>query len=172
MSGFFGVASRDDCVHDLFFGTDYQSHLGTQRGGMAVTRDGAFTRFIHDIRNTQFRSKFEDDVKRLAGNAGVGVISDFEDQRILVSSHLGTFAIVTVGVVQNADALAREGFKRRGTHFSGVAGGGINPTELVPGARPRGTPCRSARSCECTTTAAGRCTCARRARRSCSGASS
>ncbi|MDP2955166.1 MAG: amidophosphoribosyltransferase [Longimicrobiales bacterium] len=131
MSGFFGVASRDDCVHDLFFGTDYQSHLGTQRGGMAVTRDGAFTRFIHDIRNSQFRSKFEDDVKRLVGHAGVGVISDFEDQPILVSSHLGTFAIVTVGVVQNADALAREGFKRRSAHFSEVAGGGINPTELV-----------------------------------------
>ncbi|MHB1194169.1 MAG: amidophosphoribosyltransferase [Longimicrobiales bacterium] len=131
MSGFFGVASREDCVNDLFFGTDYQSHLGTQRGGLAVARDGAFKRFIHDIRNTQFRSKFEDDVKRLSGTAGVGVISDYDDQPILVSSHLGTFAVVTVGVVHNADALARTALKRRGTHLAEIAHGYINPTELV-----------------------------------------
>ncbi|HSW31316.1 MAG TPA: amidophosphoribosyltransferase [Longimicrobiales bacterium] len=131
MSGFFGVASHVDCVSDLFFGTDYQSHLGTQRGGLAVARDGAFKRFIHDIRNTQFRSKFEDDVKRLSGTAGVGVISDYDDQPILVSSHLGTFAVVTVGVVHNADALARTALKRRGTHLAEIAHGYINPTELV-----------------------------------------
>ncbi|NJD19055.1 MAG: amidophosphoribosyltransferase [Gemmatimonadetes bacterium] len=131
MSGFFGVASREDCVNDLFFGTDYQSHLGTQRGGLAVTRDGAFTRFIHDIRNTQFRSKFEDDVKRLSGTGGVGVISDFDDQPILVSSHLGTFAVVTVGVVHNAEALAREVLKRRGTHLAEIGHGYLNSTELV-----------------------------------------
>jgi amidophosphoribosyltransferase len=131
MSGFFGVASREDCVQDLFFGTDYQSHLGTQRGGLAVAREGAFKRFIHDIRNTQFRSKFEDDVKRLSGNVGVGIISDYEDQPILVSSHLGTFAIVTVGVVHNAEALARKALERRGTHLAEIARGYINPTELV-----------------------------------------
>jgi amidophosphoribosyltransferase len=131
MSGFFGVASREDCVNDLFFGTDYQSHLGTQRGGLAVARDGAFKRFIHDIRNTQFRSKFDDDVKRLSGTAGVGVISDFDDQPILVSSHLGTFAVVTVGVVHNAEALARTALQRRGTHLAEIAHGYINPTELV-----------------------------------------
>lgn len=131
MSGFFGVASREDCVSDLFFGTDYQSHLGTQRGGLAVARDGAFKRFIHDIRNTQFRSKFDDDVKRLSGRTGVGVISDFDDQPILVSSHLGTFAVVTVGVIHNAEALAQDVLKRRGTHLAEIAHGYINPTELV-----------------------------------------
>jgi amidophosphoribosyltransferase len=131
MSGFFGVASRADCVGDLFFGTDYQSHLGTQRGGLAVKSNGGFTRFIRDITNAQFRSKFDDDLKDLAGHLGVGVISDFEDQPILVSSHLGTYAIVTVGVVQNAVVLAARAFAKRSAHFSEVAGGLVNPTELV-----------------------------------------
>lgn len=131
MSGFFGVASREDCVRDLFFGTDYQSHLGTQRGGLAVRNGEGFARSIHDIRNAQFRTKFEDDVAHMSGETGIGIISDFEDQPVLVSSHLGTYAIATVGVVQNADTLAREAFARRSAHFSEVAGGIINPTELV-----------------------------------------
>jgi amidophosphoribosyltransferase len=131
MSGFFGVATRDDCVQDLFFGTDYQSHLGTQRGGLAVQGSKGFTRFIHDIRNAQFRSKFDADIKHMSGAFGIGVISDYEDQPVLVSSHLGTYAIVTVGVVNNADALAARAFAKKSAHFSEVAGGGVNPTELV-----------------------------------------
>jgi amidophosphoribosyltransferase len=131
MSGFFGVAAREDCVEDLFFGTDYQSHLGTQRGGLAVRNQDGFDRSIHDIRNAQFRTKFDDDVRTMRGRSGVGVISDFEDQPLLVTSHLGRYAIVTVGAVQNVDALAQEAFRRRSTHFSEVAGGSINPTELV-----------------------------------------
>jgi len=131
MGGFFGVASRTDCVEDLFYGTDYHSHLGTKRGGLATIHSGGFTRFIHDITNSQFRSKFEDDIRKMSGSRGVGVISDFEDQPLIIGSHLGAYAIVTVGVVRNGDALAQEAFKRRTTHFSEMAGGDVNPTELV-----------------------------------------
>ncbi|HUX16517.1 MAG TPA: amidophosphoribosyltransferase [Phycisphaerae bacterium] len=131
MGGFFGVASRTDCVEDLFYGTDYHSHLGTKRGGLAAIHSGGFTRFIHDITNSQFRSKFEDDIRKMSGSRGVGVISDYEDQPLIIGSHLGAYAIVTVGVVRNAEALAREAFGRRTTHFSEMAGGEINPTELV-----------------------------------------
>ena len=131
MGGFFGVASKSSCVEDLFFGTDYHSHLGTQRGGLATKNNGGFTRFIHDIRNAQFRSKFEDDVRKLSGNTGIGVISDYEDQPLLIGSHLGNYAIVTVGVVKNTDALAKEAFDRRAAHFSELGGGYINPSELV-----------------------------------------
>lgn len=131
MSGFFGVVSTGDCVQDLFFGTDYQSHLGTQRGGMAVLDGEGITRSIHDIRNAPFRSKFEDDAARMAGWAGVGVISDYEDQPVLVRSHLGTYAIVTVGAVRNAEALAQEAFRSGATHFAEVAHGALNPTEVV-----------------------------------------
>jgi amidophosphoribosyltransferase len=131
MGGFFGVASRTDCVEDLFYGTDYHSHLGTKRGGLAVIHSGGFTRFIHDITNAQFRSKFEDDIRKMGGSRGVGVISDYEDQPLIIGSHLGAYAIVTVGVVRNGDALAQEAFKRRTTHFSEMAGGDVNPTELV-----------------------------------------
>jgi len=131
MGGFFGVASRTDCVEDLFYGTDYHSHLGTKRGGLAAIHSGGFTRFIHDITNSQFRSKFEDDIRKMSGSRGVGVISDYEDQPLIIGSHLGAYAIVTVGVVRNGDALAQEAFKRRTTHFSEMAGGDVNPTELV-----------------------------------------
>jgi len=131
MGGFFGVAAKDDCVQDLFYGTDYHSHLGTQRGGLAVAGRSGFTRFIHDITNAQFRSKFEQDIQRMHGGRGIGVISDFEDQPLLVSSHLGVYAIVTVGVIQNAADLVAKAFARRGTHFSEMSGGAINPTELV-----------------------------------------
>jgi len=131
MGGFFGVASRDDCVAEVFYGTDYHSHLGTVRGGLAVKNDAGFSRHIHDITNAQFRSKFEDDIKEMRGSSGIGVISDFDDQPLLIGSHLGLYAIVTVGVIQNLDALAREAFGKRTTHFSEMAGGEINPTELV-----------------------------------------
>lgn len=131
MGGFFGVVSKNDCVNDLFFGTDYHSHLGTKRGGMAVMNQKGFTRFIHDITNAQFRSKFDSDVGKMKGKKGVGVISDFEDQPLLIGSHLGTYAIVTVGVVQNAEKLAAKAFSKRTTHFSEMSGGEINPTELI-----------------------------------------
>ena len=131
MGGLFGVASKQDCVDDLFFGTDYHSHFGTCRGGLAVKNAQGFTRFIHDITNAQFRSKFEDDLPKMHGNRGIGVISDHEDQPLLVGSHLGVYAIVTVGVIKNAAQLARSAFEKRATHFSEMSGGEINPTELV-----------------------------------------
>ena len=131
MGGIFGVVSKHDCVNDLFFGTDYHSHLGTQRGGMAVRNGDGYSRTIHDIRNAQFRSKFDEDMVKMNGNQGIGVISDYEDQPILVSSHLGTYAIVTVGLISNAAALARKAFKKKHTHFAEVARNEVNPTELV-----------------------------------------
>ena len=131
MGGFFGVVAREDCVSDLFYGTDYHSHLGTMRGGLAVANSSGFTRFIHDITNSQFRSKFEDDVLGMRGKMGIGVISDYEDQPLIIGSHLGVYAIVTVGVIKNADELAGAVFNNRATHFSEMSGGEINPTELV-----------------------------------------
>ncbi len=131
MGGFFGVVSKDDCVSDLFYGTDYHSHLGTKRGGLATLNSAGFIRFIHNIENSQFRSKFEDDINSLHGHKGIGVISDHEDQPLLISSHLGTYAIVTVGKVTNADQLAADAFGKRATHFSEMSGGQINPTELT-----------------------------------------
>ncbi len=131
MGGFFGVVHRDDCVTDLFYGTDYHSHLGTRRGGMATLGENGFARFIHNIENAQFRSKFEDDVDRLHGRMGVGIISDYEDQPLIISSHLGVYAIVTVGKVANLDKLAHEAFRKRTTHFSEMSGAEVNPTELV-----------------------------------------
>ena len=131
MGGLFGVVSKDDCIHDLFFGTDYHSHLGTQRGGFAVRNGDGVVRHIHDITNAQFRSKFDDDVSGMHGRSGIGIISDYEDQPILVSSHLGIYAIATVGVVQNVDELTRSAFKLRTTHFSEFAKNEVNPTELI-----------------------------------------
>jgi len=131
MGGLFGVVSKDDCVSDLFYGTDYHSHLGTMRGGLAVMAPDGVTRFIHDITNAQFRSKFESDVPRMRGSKGIGVISDFEDQPLIIGSHHGVYAIVTVGVVRNAAELARKAFGRRSTHFSEMSGGAIKPTEIV-----------------------------------------
>ncbi|MBN1308643.1 MAG: amidophosphoribosyltransferase [Chitinispirillaceae bacterium] len=131
MGGFFGVVSHESCVPDLFYGTDYHSHLGTRRGGLAVFNAGGITRFIHDITNTQFRSKFDDDVQKLAGKSGIGVISDHEDQPLIIGSHLGIYAIVTVGVIKNAEHLARKASNERRIHFSEMSGNEINPTELV-----------------------------------------
>ena len=131
MGGFFGVASKSDCVTDLFYGTDYHSHLGTRRGGLAVSTKHGLERFIHDITNAQFRSKLEADLPRLAGNRGIGVISDYEDQPLIIGSRLGRFAIVTVGVVQNLETLAEQAYASRSAHFSEMTGEEINPTELV-----------------------------------------
>ena len=131
MGGFFGVASQTDCVADLFYGTDYHSHLGTMRGGMAIYGEGGFSRVIHDITNSPFRSKFEDELGKMRGRIGIGVISDYEDQPLIIGSHLGTYAIVTVGRILNLEKLAAEAFRGRTTHFSEMGGVGINPTELV-----------------------------------------
>ncbi len=131
MGGFFGVASKGDCTTDLFYGTDYHSHLGTMRGGLVVNNGKGFTRFIHDITNSQFRSKFENDIEKMHGSRGIGVISDNEDQPLLIGSHLGDYAIVTVGVIKNLEQLKKEAFKKRTTHFSEMSHGEVNPTELI-----------------------------------------
>ena len=131
MGGFFGAVSKSDCVQDIFFGTDYHSHLGTMRGGLAMRGKKGITRIIHDITNAQFRSKFDDDLPSLKGKCGIGVISDYEDQPLIIGSHLGVYAIVTVGVIKNAKELAKEAFGKKATHFSEMSGGEINPTELV-----------------------------------------
>jgi amidophosphoribosyltransferase len=131
MSGFFGIVSTKDCVSDLFFGTDYHSHLGTRRGGLAVRSPAGIKRVIHDITNSQFRSKFEDDLRRMNGPWGIGVISDFEDQPLIIGSHLGTYAIVTVGVIKNMEELVSQAFSKSATHFSEMSGNEINPTEVV-----------------------------------------
>ncbi len=132
MGGFFGVVSDDDCVVDLFYGTDYHSHLGTRRGGLAVAApDGRIVRRIHDISNTQFRSKFDDDLGDFAGHVGIGIISDYEDQPLLISSHFGTYAIVTVSKINNIDELAQELFEGGMSHFTESGDGELNPTEMV-----------------------------------------
>ena len=131
MGGFFAVASKESCVLDLFFGTDYHSHLGTRRAGMAVYGKKGFDRAIHNIQNSPFRTKFERDAEDLEGNLGIGCISDFEPQPLLVNSHLGSFAITTVGKINNAEQLVDECFKFGHTHFLEMSGGTINPTEIT-----------------------------------------
>ena len=131
MGGFFGVASKTDCVFDLFFGTDYHSHLGTKRGGMAVCGEDGFQRAIHNIENAPFRTKLERDVDEMKGPLGIGCISDTEPQPLIVRSHLGNFAITTVGRINNMEALVREAFDAGTTHFLEMSGGSINPTELT-----------------------------------------
>jgi len=131
MGGFFAVASKESCIMDLFFGTDYHSHLGTKRGGMAVYGPKGFDRSIHNIQNSPFRTKFERDVEELEGNLGIGCISDFEPQPLLVHSHLGSFAVTTVGRINNVDELVNECFENGHTHFLEMSGGSINPTEIV-----------------------------------------
>ena len=131
MGGLFGVVSNEDCVSDLFYGTDYHSHLGTARGGLAVKNPEGFIRFIHNIENAQFRSKFEQDITKMHGTRGIGVISDYDNQPLLIRSHLGKYAIVTVGAIKNADKLVKKVFGTRIIHFSEMIGEEINPTELV-----------------------------------------
>jgi len=129
MSGIFGVVSKSDCVRDLFYGTDYHSHLGTEFGGLAVLGD-TFSRQIHNISQTQFKSKFYDDSKRMKGNSGIGVISAFDEQPIYLSSKYGPFCIVTNGFIENAEGLAAA-LLRRGGSFSEVTKGSVNVTELI-----------------------------------------
>ncbi len=132
MGGFFGVVSDADCVGDLFYGTDYHSHLGTKRGGLAVTDAyGSIKRFIHDITNSQFRSKFDSDVGQLAGKCGIGVISDLEDQPLIIGSHLGIYSIVTVGKLNNTEELTKRLINEKHGHFSELSTGEYNPTEIV-----------------------------------------
>ena len=132
MGGFFGVASKEDCVFDLFFGTDYHSHLGTRRAGMAVySKDNGFDRAIHNIENAPFRTKFDKDLSEMHGHLGIGCISDFEPQPLMVRSHHGTYAITTVGKINNTDALIKEVFDKGHSHFLEMSGGDINATELV-----------------------------------------
>jgi len=130
MGGLFGVYSNTDCVEDVFYGTDYHSHLGTKRGGLAIKNAGGFQRFIKDITTSQFRSKFDRDIKKMHGNKGIGVISDHEDQPLIINSRLGVFAISTVGKINNIEELANKALQN-GTHFSEMHGGEINPTEMV-----------------------------------------
>lgn len=131
MGGIFGVASKTSCVQDLFFGIDYHSHLGTRRGGMAVYGKDGFNRAIHNIENSPFRTKFERDIDELEGNLGIGCISDNEPQPLLVQSHLGSFAITTVGKINNIDQLVQNAYDNGCTHFLEMSGGLINATELV-----------------------------------------
>ena len=131
MGGFFGAVSKQDCVMDVFFGVDYHSHLGTRRAGMIV-RDAqtGFQRQIHNIENTPFRTKFEKDLPGFHGCSGIGCISDMDPQPLLVRSHLGLYAITTVGIINNADALIERYFAAHGTQFMAMSSGQVNQTEL------------------------------------------
>ena len=131
MGGFFATASKHDCVFDLFFGTDYHSHLGTRRAGMTVYGEGGFNRSIHSIENSPFRTKFEKEVNEMHGNLGIGCISDYEPQPLIVRSHHGTYSLTTVGKITNQEELEGEIFKNANTHFLEMSGGDINATELV-----------------------------------------
>ena len=132
MGGFFGVAAKEDCMFDLFFGTDYHSHLGTRRAGMAVySREEGYNRAIHNIENAPFRTKFDKDVNEMKGNLGIGCISDYEPQPLIVRSHHGTYAITTVGKINNSGSLINELFAKGHSHFLEMSGGDINATELV-----------------------------------------
>lgn len=131
MGGIFGVASKKSCTLDLFFGVDYHSHLGTKRGGMAVYGDHGFARSIHNIENSPFRTKFDGDLDELEGRIGIGCISDHEPQPLLIQSHLGSFAISTVGKINNQEALIKRAYENGHIHFLEMSGGLINATELV-----------------------------------------
>ena len=130
MGGFFGEVSKDDCVLDVYYGTDYHSHLGTKRGGMCILNSTGYSRAIHNIENDYFRSKFEPDLPKFKGNKGIGVISDADAQPLIIGSHLGNFGIVTVGRINNLEQLGKEAFDKR-LHFSEMSGGEMHPTELV-----------------------------------------
>ncbi len=132
MGGFFGAVSKRDCVLDVFFGTDYHSHLGTRRGGMAVYDPAeGFQRQIHNIENTPFRTKFEKDLGKFCGGSGIGCISDTDPQPLLVRSHLGLYAISTVGIINNAEDLVERYFSDHGHQFMAMGSGKVNSTELV-----------------------------------------
>ena len=131
MGGFFGVASKKNCTLELFHGIDYHSHLGTRRGGMAMYGEEGFQRAIHNIENSPFRTKFEKDAGEMTGYLGIGCISDFEPQPLLIQSHLGSFAITTVGKINNEEELLEKLYKNGHAHFQEMSGGKINATELI-----------------------------------------
>ncbi len=131
MGGFFGVVSKEDCLFDLFFGTDYHSHLGTRRGGLAVYGENGFDRAIHNIENSPFRTKFDKDMQKMHGYMGIGCISDYEPQPLIVRSHHGTYAITTVSKINNTQEIVDTVFQHGNSHFLEMSGGDINPTELV-----------------------------------------
>ena len=131
MGGFFGTISKGACITDLFYGTDYNSHLGTRRGGMATyDKEEGFTRSIHNLENSYFRTKFEPGLPKFKGKAGIGIISDTDAQPIVINSHLGKFAIVTVAKINNLDELEKE-LLEANMHFSELSSGKTNQTELV-----------------------------------------
>ncbi len=130
MGGFFGVAKHDECINELFYGVDYNSHMGTKIAGIATCNNGVFTRSIHNIENSYFRSKFENDLKDFSGTKGIGVISDTDAQPIIVNCHLGKFAIVTVGRINNIGELEKE-LLAKGHHFCEHSYDIINPTEMI-----------------------------------------
>lgn len=131
MGGFFGAVARHDVTLDVFFGVDYHSHLGTKRGGMIMLGENGFQRQIHNIENTPFRTKFEADLHKFCGNAGIGCISDADPQPLLVRSHLGLFAITTVGLINNTDQLLEQYFSKNGHQFMAMSSGKVNSTELT-----------------------------------------
>jgi len=131
MGGFFGTVSRQKCIADLFYGTDYQSHLGTKRGGMATySQEKGFFRSIHNLENTYFRTRFEDELEKFHGNSGIGVISDTDAQPLLMNSHLGRFALVTVAKINNLEEIAEQ-LLNENMVLSEFSSGKINPTELI-----------------------------------------
>lgn len=131
MGGFFAAALRENCVFDLFFGTDYHSHLGTRRAGLATFGKNGFDRSIHNIENAPFRTKFEKEARSMEGHMGIGCISDFDPQPLLIRSRHGTYAITTVGKINNRDALADLVTRDGGIHFFELTSGEVNSTELV-----------------------------------------
>ena len=130
MSGFFGSVTKHDCVNDVFYGTDYNSHLGTKRGGMCVSNEEGFDRAIHSLENDYFRTKFEPELSHFHGKAGIGIISDVQSQPLIINSHMGTFALAIVGKISNSEELEKRALKQC-RHFSEMSGTGINQTELV-----------------------------------------
>ncbi len=131
MGGFFGVTSSEDCVFDLFFGVDYHSHLGTRRGGMAIYGANGFQRAIHNIENAPFRTKFDKDVQEMNGHYGIGCISDYEAQPLIIRSHHGTYALTTVGKINNMDEIIETLCSTGNVHFQEMSTGEVNATELV-----------------------------------------
>ena len=132
MGGFFGAVSRKNCKYDVFFGTDYHSHLGTKRGGLAYwDAEEGFSRQIHNIEGTPFRTKFEGDLVKMGGTAGIGCISDTDPQPLLVRSHLGMFAIANVGIINNAEEIVAKTFAAPGHYFMAMSSGKVNDGELI-----------------------------------------
>ncbi|MBP5212683.1 MAG: amidophosphoribosyltransferase, partial [Pyramidobacter sp.] len=131
MGGFFAAALREECIFDLFFGTDYHSHLGTRRAGLATWGRKGFDRSIHNIENSPFRTKFEKEAVSMQGHLGIGCISDYDPQPLIVRSHHGSYAITTVGKINNKEALTDMVMKNSGIHFFEMTSGEINSTELV-----------------------------------------